>query len=735
MAEQPSPPLGDSFSAWEKAINEKFASPRGNPPEQAKTAQKAGFEQGARDEAVGNRQEVPDELIGGAQDEQDKAKVRRRIPNINLVHAPGGPDLREKIFLHTLAAKVGKWEVFGHKVADLRMGQRILDATKNSYKYALSHKTELAAGAVAGSAARNTIRLAVVSLLAGSGITVGAGLGVGLGVAAVSGATGGMLAGVVKETFFKQESQLKPEEKAFIIAGIKDGYRKIKLAKKRHIIGKAAIKGAAFGFVGGAVGSEILKHVMEIPGVKETLQGVWSPAQNWLGEQVAHLSRPEFKGVVPGGTVPSSGPSAPAFPEPKLPPQDFVNKGQGSGIGKPGGLAPGPDVGQPPPAPAPPAKAGLGAEVPPAAAKPAAAPGQPAVQSVGSAPPMTEAVPPATTHTLETISLPKGSNPWHEIENYLKQSLGGKEPSGSEVQEAVNRFMAENSIKDAHNVRPGTLKVHEVNQYIQELKGGQPVSAPPAVETVANIRAGEVGKNLLIRDEIVDKALGGLSKAQVDSVSFAKGQQAIQQIMEDHANKIHDGIFAKHPGAGLDEIKAAYGQEYSNWLHSEAAQKEMLAAGKEAIKNQLQIEDSLAKNVAAGLKANPSLAHEVVIFKGTTAGDILHLKSVTPLDAPLLGANIAANHDMLTYNWAQVAQHYPNLQADVNFPVSLSEINQLVADAQNGDQEALRRLIRALHWIPAGGRFKLILGNGAIREVLRLAAGNQLAQTDLKLAA
>ena len=56
-----------------------------------------------------------------------------------------------------------------------------------------------------------------------------------------------------------------------------------------------------------------------------------------------------------------------------------------------------------------------------------------------------------------------------------------------------------------------------------------------------------------------------------------------------------------------------------------------------------------------------------------------------------------------------------------SFPVSLSEINNLVARAEAGDQEALKKLRQALHWIPSGSKFRAV-ADSASREVLKLVA-------------
>lgn len=268
-----------------------------------------------------------------------------------------------------------------------------------------------------------------------------------------------------------------------------------------------------------------------------------------------------------------------------------------------------------------------GSEAPPApVAKP---PVVPPAQPAAPAPSLAEATPAAAPHIPETITLPKGSNPWTEVKGYLQQSLG-REPSGPEIQEAVSRVLAENNIADTHNILPGDLKIHGVNEYIQQLKGGQPL--PAITEQVTNIRAVEVG--------------------------------------------------------------------------AEVAQK--------AITEQAQATEILANNVSSALEAAPDLFTDQAIAHGTNVGQMLqdagYQVTWTGADAEMLGAHIAANNDTLTEMWHQMVAHQ-NIPENP-FPVGLTELNELVADAQKGDKEALRKLLAALRYIPAGQKFRILNKEG-----------------------
>lgn len=111
---------------------------------------------------------------------------------------------------------------------------------------------------------------------------------------------------------------------------------------------------------------------------------------------------------------------------------------------------------------------------------------------------------------------------------------------------------------------------------------------------------------------------------------------------------------------------------------------------------------------------------DVVLDRGATAGKLLNL-SWTAADAPVMGANIAANYDLLTDMWGNMAKVHPDLLANGSFPVSLSELNDLVAKAEAGDELAMRKLRKALYWIPAGSKFRAVAA-AASKEVLKLVA-------------
>lgn len=317
---------------------------------------------------------------------------------------------------------------------------------------------------------------------------------------------------------------------------------------------------------------------------------------------------------------------------------------------------------------------------------PDAAPIQPAVSAVSPLP--------------ETINLPEGSNPWTEVKGYLHDSLG-RDPSGPEIQEAVNKVLAENNIADAHNVQPGSLKIHGVNEYINQLNGGKSI---PSVEPAVNIKAAEVGKVLSsAQDEAVKKALeqSHLTPSGIDQAAVDKAHQAVQNALEIKANAVYDAA-GSNTGAGQ--------QTFESWLATNATHSRLAETAQNAFVEQAQAADALTHQVSTALEATPNLYADQAIAHGTNVGQMLHDAGYqvtwTRADAEMLGAHIAANHDMLAKMTHDMAANH-NIPENP-FSVGMTEIYDLVTKAQNGDSSALRRLFEALRYIPEGQKFRIL---------------------------
>lgn len=264
------------------------------------------------------------------------------------------------------------------------------------------HKGELAAGMAGGALTKTAIRV----LLAGSGGWV-ATAGIGL----VGGAAGSGL-----KEYVKQRGDLTITEAGdkFVIDGLRNEFRRFGAADKGKI-GKAALRGAAFG-VAGAVLSDVVAN------------------NEWIQEQVAKIHLP---------SVGKPSVVAEATPEPT---QTAVPTAEATAT--PGSPAP----------TSTPSPVATSEFVP------------------DKAPSAPEATAPAENlpFSKETISLKPGSNPSSEMYSVLEQQLG-RPPQVLEVKEAVTRFMEENNITDAAKVPADKpFSIQSINEYVKEISGGQP---------------------------------------------------------------------------------------------------------------------------------------------------------------------------------------------------------------------------------------------------------------------
>lgn len=203
--------------------------------------------------------------------------------------------------------KVGKF--FSDKLSNVKafgvilgtggaiLGSKIID-------YAWHHKGEIAAGMAGGALAKTAMRL----LLAGSG---------GIAPAMAIGAVGGAAGGALKE-YVKQRSGLSIVEAGdkLVIDGLRNEFRRLGASDKGKI-GKAALRGAAFG-VAGAVLSDVVAE------------------NDWVQQQLSKIHLPS--GVYPSPAAqPTPEPTHPAVPgveavTPAVPPAETLTIPKGSSI-------------------------------------------------------------------------------------------------------------------------------------------------------------------------------------------------------------------------------------------------------------------------------------------------------------------------------------------------------------------------------------------------------------------
>lgn len=228
-----------------------------------------------------------------------------------------------------------------------------------------------------------------------------------------------------------------------------------------------------------------------------------------------------------------------------------------------------------------------------------------------------------------------------------------------------------------------------------------------AIDLLLEDKAAEVGKVLpSMQDEVVKKALeqSNHTLADIDQAAIDRAHQAVQHALEEKANAVYDVSGGAEAGQNA----------FESWLAQDATHQQLTEVAQQAINEQTQVTEALTQNVSSALETAPDLFVDQAIAQGSNVGQMLqdagYQVTWTGADAPMLGAHIAANNDMLTDMWQQMAANHNIPESP--FPVGLTEINDLVAKAQTGDKEALRKLLAALRYIPAGQKLKILNKEG-----------------------
>lgn len=244
-------------------------------------------------------------------------------------------------------------------------------------------------------------------------------------------------------------------------------------------------------------------------------------------------------------------------------------------------------------------------------------------------------------------------------------------------------------------------------------------------------KAAEVGKELPITDKFIEEALKakGQMLSDLDASSLEKARLALQHDLEAQANTSFDAnlevILKANPNLDLDTaINQAVGESHKSFetlLGTEQFQAHFSDVAQKAIAEQTALADALSMHISTGLEGQTKLFTDQAIKKGTTVGQLLiekgHQVTWGAGDAKLFGAHIAANYDMLTDMWGKMADN--KLILDKPFPIGLTELADLVKKAEGGDLAAIEKLKLALHWIPAGEKFRILTAAG-VKKTLEL---------------
>lgn len=211
----------------------------------------------------------------------------------------------------------------------------------------------------------------------------------------------------------------------------------------------------------------------------------------------------------------------------------------------------------------------------------------------------------------------------------------------------------------------------------------------------------------------------GLDPSKLSPEALQKIHEALRHQMENYANFQFDNaadIAVRRDILDTQVVAAEGNKLFADFLSSQAAHDRLVEVASKTLNENtpFDLDQFVTGNIQQALSSlSPADLTEKVIPGNTTVGHMLFEAGVQTGwgadQAQLFGAEIAANHELLSAAWA-ANEHTP-------FPIQLSDLDSLIERAQNGDVEALKKLKNALHWVPAGARLK-ILSKAGVSAVL-----------------
>lgn len=292
------------------------------------------------------------------------------------------------------------------------------------------------------------------------------------------------------------------------------------------------------------------------------------------------------------------------------------------------------------------------------------------------------------------------ANHYFNPANYPDFDFSGRPMPLAELKEAFTQNF------DNYTSTPGRMGALQffASSDLRESFVSEMVSSDPFKQSVA----AAVGAHLdTVTNNTVNEVLAarGLDPNKLSPEALQKMHDALRHQMENYANFRFDSAAETAVGRGILDTQAvaAEGNKlFANFLNLPQAHDQLVKTATEALGQPTQIPSFDLSSLS------PADLTEQIIPNNTTVGHMLFEAGMQTGwgadNAELFAAEIAANYDLL------------------GSPIPLSELKSLVAAAQNGDVEALKKLHAALRLIPAGSKFN-ILSKAGVAEVLARLPG------------
>ncbi len=227
--------------------------------------------------------------------------------------------------------------------------------------------------------------------------------------------------------------------------------------------------------------------------------------------------------------------------------------------------------------------------------------------------------------------------------------------------------------------------------------------------------AAEVGKYYSDQaaTDMINKAVQAKGLVGLDHLSIDAGKEAVKHFMEQKGNEVFEKALNEaikaNPNADVTTIIDQARASYDAWMVTSAS-NQIADIAQSAILEHGKAESVLTQGVTKLLNEHSDWYKPTYIQNGDTIGGLYHL-GWTPNDAPLLGANLAANFDQISQMSIEMEKFR---SGNFFFQISPSEIPDLVDRAKRGDRAALRLLVEAQHWIRSGSTLKIVRADKAM---------------------
>lgn len=311
---------------------------------------------------------------------------------------------------------------------------------------------------------------------------------------------------------------------------------------------------------------------------------------------------------------------------------------------------------------------------------------------------------------IEMPKIPDSEQVGQLIEGVKEKTTG----ISGEIHKGINEIK---SLLGQPNTEIPADKAAEIANKVAKIEALQKVS--DLVNSPDNPAAAAVGAHLNYTNDMVNQVLAAqhINPTSLSAQDYEALRLAVQHGLEAQSN--NSFAAAAEEVASFDANNAGdvshvldRGKEiFENSLSDPTKQELFRHIAEQTLSAQQETHTAIIDHLIAAIPADHITS--VDLGPGMTATQLLEDHGYTNVyDPVVLGEHVIVNYPLVDNMWGNMAQSYGWSE---HFPISLPELDQLIAAAKNGDPEAILKLqklqpatLRALHWLPVGGKFKIL---------------------------